>query len=87
MKRNIFTTKLLDIVVPKSPNDLNRIYLVMNYQAMDLKKLFKDPKPDGFTFSEEHFKVVFYNLLCSINFMHSSNIVHRDLKPANILID
>lgn len=28
-----------------------------------------------------------YNLLCSINFLHSSNIMHRNIKPGNILID
>lgn len=49
MKRNIFTTKLIDIVVPESIN-FDKIFLVMNYQSMDLKKLFKDPKPSGFTF-------------------------------------
>lgn len=86
MKRNIFTTKLLDIIIPDSV-DFNKVYLVMNYQALDLKKLFKDQKPEGFTFTEGHYKVVFYNLLCSINYLHSANVVHRDLKPANILID
>ena len=32
-------------------------------------------------------KILIYNLLCSLNFMHSANIMHRDLKPANILLD
>lgn len=36
---------------------------------------------------DEHFVIILYNLLCSINFLHSANIAHRDLKPANILID
>jgi serine/threonine protein kinase len=86
MRRNIFTTKLVDIEIPDTTN-FDKIFLVMDYQVMDLKKLFRDPKPPGFTFDEEHFKVVFYNLLCSLNFIHSANIIHRDLKPGNILID
>lgn len=32
-------------------------------------------------------KLVLYNILCSMNFIHSANIVHRDVKPANILIN
>ena len=86
MKRNIFTTKLLDMIIPKT-KDFSKIFLVMNYQTLDLKKLFRDQKPDEFSFTEDHFKVIFYNLLCSVNFLHSANILHRDLKPANILID
>lgn len=27
-----------------------------------------------------------YNLLCSLNFLETSNLIHRDLKPSNILI-
>ena len=49
--------------------------------------MFHAEKPKDFVFSDEHIKVVLYNLLCSINFLHSANVVHRDLKPANILID
>ena len=26
-------------------------------------------------------------MLCTINFIHSSNVMHRDIKPANILIN
>ena len=86
MKRNIFTTKLLDIIVPKK-DDFKSLFLVMKLQTMDLKKLFRESHTEGFVFSESHLKVVLYNLLCSVHFLHSANIVHRDLKPANVLID
>ena len=28
-----------------------------------------------------------YNLLCSLNFLHTANIMHRDIKSANILMN
>ena len=36
---------------------------------------------------EEHIITILYNILCAVNFMHSTNVMHRDIKPANILID
>lgn len=39
------------------------------------------------TLTNEHLRIIFYNLLCSINFMHTANIIHRDVRPENILID
>ena len=35
---------------------------------------------------QEHIVLIIYNILCSLNFLHSANIMHRDLKPANILL-
>ena len=37
--------------------------------------------------SHDQLKLIFYNLLCAIKFMHSANVLHRDLKPGNILIN
>lgn len=37
--------------------------------------------------NEEHIRVLLYNMLCSLKFLHSANIVHRDLKPQNILVN
>ena len=59
--------------------------MVMNYVETDLKKVLN--QADQLDLSEEHLITIFYNILCSINFLHSCNLVHRDLKPANILLD
>ena len=30
---------------------------------------------------------ILYNLLCTLNYVHTANIIHRDIKPANILVN
>jgi len=31
--------------------------------------------------------VIVYNIICSLNAIHSAGVLHRDIKPSNILID
>lgn len=87
MKENVFTTKLLDIIIPsnQSSKKFSDLFIVMNSEEHDLKKIFTDLRPPAF--SQEHIVTILYNILCSINFLHSANIMHRDIKPANILIN
>ena len=63
---------------------LKYLYLVMEYSPKDLRKLIRKK---NIQYSEDHVKVILYNSLVSLNFLHSGNIIHRDIKPANILID
>lgn len=82
MKGNIFTTKLHKLILEE-----DTLFLVMNYFAGDLRQLFYDEKPSNFEFGETHLKVILYNILCSLQYLHSANVIHRDIKPANILVD
>ncbi len=85
MENNCFTTKIFDIITPKNTDNLNYIFIVMEYMQTDVKKIFQSmPQLD---FSEEHMITIIYSMLCSMNFMHTANVIHRDIKPANLLID
>jgi len=90
MKGNIFVTKLLDVkLAPNEPGttieNAKGIFLVMEHLPNDLKNMIK--MVDHENFEEEHIKIILYNLLCALNFIHTANIMHRDIKPANLLID
>jgi len=69
----------------KDKKDLVDIFLVVELEQMDLNKFLKSDQSK--IFREQHVKLVLYNLLCALNFIHSANIVHRDIKPANVLIN
>ena len=88
MRDNVFTTQLFDIIIPQTEPDSNEdsyIILVMEYVQTDLKSVLKQYR--NLDFSEDHVIIIMYNLLCAMNFIHTSNVLHRDIKPANILID
>jgi serine/threonine protein kinase len=57
----------------------------MDYVANDMKGLLLDV--DLKQFHQKHVEIIAYNMLCAINYLHSSNLMHRDIKPANMLIN
>lgn len=59
--------------------------MIMEFISNDIKKMIKHVEADQF--EEMHIKIILYNLLCAMNFVHSANIMHRDIKPANLLVD
>jgi len=87
MPDNVFTSHLYDVIIPTYAeldlDLLDHLFLVMDYVDFDLKTLFSKTT-NGF--DDNHVKIILYNLLCSLNFVHSANVIHRDLKPSNILI-
>jgi len=86
MKDNIFTANLLDIIVTEHEDKpISCFCLVMDLECLSVDQLLKNNAEDGF--SSKHIKVLVYNLLCSVNFLHTAGIMHRDIKPGNILLD
>lgn len=83
-----FSPELYDLLVPDDEmktGKLKNIFILMQVSETDLKTLIELGPRSGM--SHEHIKIILYNTLCALKFMHSCNVVHRDLKPANILIN
>ena len=64
-------------------NECDHLFFVMEYGDQDLKQAL-DFNQDA-SIHHDNYKIILYNMLCAMNFIHSANIIHRDIKPANIL--
>ena len=61
------------------------LFLVQEYFGSDISKMISDRS--NYTLQEDHVVTIVFNILCSLNFVHSAKVLHRDIKPANILIN
>ena len=84
MKNNSYTPKLIDLIQVHD-KDGDHLFIVLEYMQSDLRKVLLTTK--NISFDEGHVKVLLYNTLTCLKYLHSANVMHRDLKPANILID
>ena len=57
----------------------------MEHYPQNLESIFNRVREN--TFTDEHVITIMYNMLCSMNFIHSAGLIHRDIKPDNILLD
>lgn len=83
-----YSPGLIDLFFPDSEKESGKftnIFLVMEASDIDLKSMISISKDGSIT--PDHLKIITYNLLCCLKYLHSSNIIHRDIKPSNILIN
>ena len=85
---NIYTTKLIDLILPdvEEPEPISWVIIILDFLniASDLKTQLIEGIPQ---LTAEHVRVIIYNLLSALKFVHEAGIMHRDIKPANILIN
>lgn len=85
----IYISRLHRIIVPERVNteEFSSVFLVLDYVKYDFKKFMDKFQMDTvYKLSDLHLKVIMYNTLCAINFIHSAGVMHRDIKPHNLLI-
>ncbi|KAK1442042.1 STKc MAPK [Babesia gibsoni] len=75
--------KVLDIVIPYDIENFNVLYVVLEIAASDIKLLVKSPA----FLNDNHIRLLIFNLLSGVNYLHKMGIFHRDLKPANCLVN
>lgn len=85
--QNNFTSKIVDVIAPACFAECEHpyLYLVMEYFSQDLHNVIDSAQ--DINLNQKAVLRLLYNILCSINFLHSAGIMHRDLKPSNILVN
>ncbi|CAI8504477.1 unnamed protein product [Hanseniaspora opuntiae] len=79
---DINIVRLYDIVY----SDSHKLYLVMEYLDMDLKK-YMEGVPQNVHLGRDIVKKFMLQMVRGIEHCHAHRILHRDLKPQNLLID
>lgn len=75
--------QLIDVFTPgDSADTFSEIYMVSNLMDQDLRKLL-----DNYRLTNTQAKLVAYQILRALKYLHSGGIIHRDLKPSNIAIN
>ena len=102
MKQNVYTIKILDVVLPEeieqaledsSFTSLSKAALKgFTHVFVVMQRVQSDLKHmldtcKSIELKESHIVTIMYNMLSAVNFIHSANVLHRDIKPANLLLD
>jgi mitogen-activated protein kinase 15 len=71
--------RLLNVI--NAQNDLD-LYLIFEYMETDLYNVIR-----ANILQDIHKRVITYQILKALKYIHSADIIHRDLKPSNVFIN
>eukprot|EP00903_Cladosiphon_okamuranus_P015614 g14418.t1 len=74
---------LRDVLMPPAFRDFRDLYLVFEFVDTDLYKLIGSPQ----FLTDDHVKLILYQMLIGLQYVHSAHVIHRDIKPANVLLN
>lgn len=70
------------ILLPRSREGFEDLYVVSELMHTDLASIIKSPQP----LSDSHIQFFIYQILRGLKYIHSANIIHRDLVTPSFLI-
>ena len=84
-----FITRLLEVISDpiNSSSQQLQVFLVLEYvEGMDFKDFLDKAQKKAISVHSKDCRLLIYNLLTALNFVHNAGVIHRDIKPSNILI-
>lgn len=79
--QNIVSVK--DVLIPSEKDLFNDVFVVMELMPADLGRLIRSKT----VLVEKHIKLLMYQMLTGVNFLHAAHVFHLDLNPNNILVN